>query len=79
MNYRKAIRNSYSIVNLNQVSYMIFYVTNRYNFCFYSAEIEKGLKANEMSVEEIRIFFTSNFPGIKNLLSMKYLMARYQY
>ena len=60
MNYRKAIRNSYSIINPNQVSYMIFYVTNRCNFrcnfCFYSAEIEKGLKPNEMTVEEIRKF-----------------------
>ena len=39
---------------------MIFYVTNRCNFrcnfCFYSAEIEKGLKPNEMTVEEIRKF-----------------------
>jgi MoaA/NifB/PqqE/SkfB family radical SAM enzyme len=60
LNYKKAVRNSFSIINPNQVSYMIFYVTNRCNFrcnfCFYSAEIEKGLKPNEMSVEEIRKF-----------------------
>jgi len=66
MNYRKAIRNSYSIINPNQVSYMIFYVTNRCNFrcnfCFYSAEIEKGLKPNEMTVEEIRKFSTTIGP-----------------
>lgn len=41
-----------------QVGYVIFYVTNRCNFrckfCFYSAEIEKGQKPDEMSVEEIR-------------------------
>ena len=41
-----------------QVGYLIFYVTNRCNFrckfCFYSAEIEKGLKPNEMTVDEIR-------------------------
>ena len=60
MNFRKSIRNAHSIINPNQVSYMIFYVTNRCNFrcnfCFYSAEIEKGLKPNEMKVEEIRKF-----------------------
>ncbi len=60
MNIRKSLRNSYSIINPQQVSYMIFYVTNRCNFrcnfCFYSAEIEKGLKPNEMTVEEIRKF-----------------------
>jgi radical SAM protein with 4Fe4S-binding SPASM domain len=41
-----------------QVGYLIFYVTNRCNFrcnfCFYSAEIEKGLKPDEMTVDEIR-------------------------
>jgi len=60
LNYRKTIKNSYSIINPNQVSYLIFYVTNRCNFrcnfCFYSAEIEKGLKPDEMSVDEIRRF-----------------------
>ena len=38
--------------------FVIFYVTNRCNFrcnfCFYSEEIEKGLKPNELSVDEIR-------------------------
>jgi len=60
LNLKKIIRNTYSIVNPNQVSYMIFYVTNRCNFrcdfCFYSEEIEKGLKPDEMTVEEIRKF-----------------------
>ena len=60
MNLRKSVRNSYSIIHPNQVSYMIFYISNRCNFrcnfCFYSAEIEKGLKSNEMTVEEIRKF-----------------------
>ncbi len=60
MNLKKSLRNAYSIINPNQVSYMIFYITNRCNFrcnfCFYSEEIEKGLKPNEMSVEEIRKF-----------------------
>lgn len=60
VNYKKIVRNSYSVINPNQVSYLIFYVTNRCNFrcnfCFYSAEIEKGLKPNEMTVAEIRKF-----------------------
>ena len=60
MNYKKIINNSYSFLNPNQVGYMIFYVTNRCNFrcnfCFYSAEIEKGLKPDEMSVSEIKKF-----------------------
>jgi radical SAM protein with 4Fe4S-binding SPASM domain len=41
-----------------QVGYLIFYVTNRCNFrckfCFYSAEIAKGQKPDEMTVDEIR-------------------------
>jgi radical SAM protein with 4Fe4S-binding SPASM domain len=41
----------------HQVGYLIFYVTNRCNFrcnfCFYSAEIEKGLKPEELTVDEI--------------------------
>ena len=60
MNLQKTLRNSFSIVNPNQVSYMIFYISNRCNFrcnfCFYSAEIEKGLKPNEMTLEEIKKF-----------------------
>lgn len=55
--YNKILRNSYSILNPNQVGYLIFYVTNRCNFrcnfCFYNAEIEKGLKPDEMTVKEI--------------------------
>ena len=38
--------------------FVIFYVTNRCNFrcnfCFYSEEIEKGLKPDELSVDEIK-------------------------
>ncbi len=41
-----------------QVGYLIFYVTNRCNFrckfCFYGAEIDKGVKPDEMTVDEIR-------------------------
>ena len=41
----------------NRVGYMILYLTNRCNFrcnfCFYYAEIEKGRKPNEMTLEEI--------------------------
>ena len=43
-----------------QVGYLIFYVTNRCNFrcdfCFYYAEIEKGRKANELTLEQIDRF-----------------------
>ncbi|MBH76604.1 MAG: hypothetical protein CL897_00015 [Dehalococcoidia bacterium] len=49
-----------SYLNPKQVSYLIFYVTNRCNFrcefCFYYAEIEKGRKPNELSLEEIEKF-----------------------
>ena len=69
MSLRKTLRNSYSIINPNQVSYMIFYVTNRCNFrcnfCFYSAEIEKGLKPNEMTLEEIKKFAPSIGPLVQ--------------
>jgi len=76
LNYRKTIRNTYSILNPNQVSYMIFYVTNRCNFrcnfCFYSAEIEKGLKPNEMTVEEIRKFEEISFISRSTGLTPKF-------
>ena len=69
MRYSKILRNSYSILNPNQVGYLIFYVTNRCNFrcnfCFYSAEIEKGLKPDEMSVEEIKKFAPSIGPLVQ--------------
>lgn len=46
-----------SVVAPRQVGYLILYVTNRCNFrcnfCFYYAEIEKGRKPNEMTIEEI--------------------------
>ena len=45
------------IFNPNRPGYLIFYVTNRCNFrcnfCFYSDEINKGLKPDELSVQEI--------------------------
>lgn len=51
-------RNARSFLDPNQVGYLIAYVTNRCNFrcnfCFYSAEIEKGLKPDEMTLDEIR-------------------------
>jgi len=41
----------------NRVGYIILYVTNRCNFrcdfCFYYAEIEKGRKTNELTLDEI--------------------------
>ena len=49
-----------SFLDPRQVSYLIFYVTNRCNFrckfCFYYAEIEKGRKPNELSLDEIDQF-----------------------
>jgi len=45
-----------SHLNTSQVSFLIAYVTNRCNFkcdfCFYYDEIQKGKKADELSVEE---------------------------
>lgn len=46
-----------SFLKPSQVGYVIFYVTNRCNFtcefCFYLEEVEKGLKRNEMTLDEI--------------------------
>lgn len=55
---RKNLGLARAYLDPHQVGYLIFYVTNRCNFrcnfCFYSAEIEKGLKPDEMTVDEIR-------------------------
>ena len=49
-----------SSINPNQLGYLIFYVTNRCNFrcnfCFYRDEIDKGLKPDELTLEEIKKF-----------------------
>ena len=49
-----------SYLNPYQVSYLILYVTNRCNFrcnfCFYGEEIEKGMKSDELTLDEIVIF-----------------------
>ena len=49
-----------SSLNPNQLGYLIFYVTNRCNFrcnfCFYRDEIDKGLKPDELTLEEIKKF-----------------------
>ena len=41
----------------NLPGYLIFYVTNRCNFrckfCYYSEEIQKGRKVNELKIDEI--------------------------
>jgi len=46
-----------SYLNPNQIGYVIFYATNRCNFrcnfCFYYAEIEKGRKPNELTLNEV--------------------------
>ena len=49
-----------SSFNPNQLGYLIFYVTNRCNFrcnfCFYRDEIDKGLKPDELTLDEIKKF-----------------------
>lgn len=57
----KLVRNArmlQSFIAPRQVGYLILYVTNQCNFrcpfCFYYAEIEKGVKPNEMTVDELR-------------------------
>lgn len=61
-----------SIINSKRVAYLIFYVTNRCNFnckfCYYAEEIQKGLKVNELSLEEIDKI-TKN---INNLLQVSF-------
>jgi len=46
-----------SFVNPRQIGFLIFYVTNRCNFkcdfCFYYEEIEKGLKTDELTIDQI--------------------------
>lgn len=54
---RRAVAMGRAYLQPSQVGYLIFYVTNRCNFrcnfCFYSAEIEKGQKPDELTVPEI--------------------------
>ena len=49
-----------SFFSSNQVGFLIFFVTNRCNFrcpfCFYYAEIEKGRKPEELTLDEIEQF-----------------------
>ena len=53
-----------SFLDPRQVGYLIFYVTNRCNFrckfCFYYAEIEKGRKPNELTLDEINLIFETS-------------------
>ena len=48
-----------SYLNPQQVSYLILYVTNRCNFrcnfCFYGEEIEKGMKPDELTLDELSL------------------------
>jgi radical SAM protein with 4Fe4S-binding SPASM domain len=59
-NFLKVV-NAYA--NPNKIGYVIFYVTNmcnfRCNFCFYSEEIQKGLKKNLLTLDEINTFSKS--------------------
>lgn len=63
---RALARNARAMLDPNQVGYVIFYVTNRCNFrckfCFYSAEIEKGLKPDELTLPEIEKIASSVGP-----------------
>ena len=57
METKQLIKNFNAFLNPKQIGYIIFYVTNRCNFrckfCFYYAEIEKGRKPEELTLEEI--------------------------
>lgn len=54
---RRGLSTLRSLVDPEQVGYLIFYVTNRCNFrcahCFYHAEIAKGRKSDELRLDEI--------------------------
>ena len=62
----KSYKNFVAWANPNKVGYVILYVTNRCNFrckfCFYYAEIEKGRKPDELSVEELARIAKSTGP-----------------
>jgi len=57
MNFKNLSKNINTFINPRQIGYVILYVTNvcnfRCNFCFYYAEIEKGRKPNELSLDEL--------------------------
>jgi len=56
-NCLKYAKNLNATFNNNQVGYIIFYVTNvcnfRCKFCFYYAEIEKGRKPQQLTLDQI--------------------------
>jgi MoaA/NifB/PqqE/SkfB family radical SAM enzyme len=64
------VRRLESLVRPSRPGYVIFFVTNRCNFrcnfCFYFDEIEKGQKADELSLDEIRRIA----PGIGPLMQL---------
>tara|TARA_X000000368_G_C22988462_1_gene693228 strand:+ start:216 stop:1292 length:1077 start_codon:yes stop_codon:yes gene_type:complete len=47
-----------SFLKPNQIGFLIFYITNRCNFrcnfCFYREQIDKGLKPDELTLDEIK-------------------------
>jgi MoaA/NifB/PqqE/SkfB family radical SAM enzyme len=55
--FRRNLKTLNATLNPSQVGYVIFYVTNRCNFrckfCFYYAEIDKGRKPDELTLDEI--------------------------
>lgn len=72
MIFYKFLSNFYlakSFFDKQQVSFLIFYVTNRCNFrcnfCFYHAEVEKGRKVDELTLEEIKRISENSGPIIQ--------------
>ena len=63
------LSNIKSFLNPNQPGFLIFYVTNRCNFrcnfCFYRDEIDKGLKPDELTLDEIKKFSKTIGPLIQ--------------
>ncbi|MBF0094127.1 MAG: radical SAM protein [Alphaproteobacteria bacterium] len=63
---RDALRSAKAFADPGQVGFLIVYVTNRCNFrcdfCFYSSEIDKGQKADEMTVDELARLARSTGP-----------------
>ena len=67
--YRSLAKLGRSYLSPSQVGYMILYVTNRCNFrcefCFYYAEIEKGQKPNELTLQELERLSQSTGPLVQ--------------
>ena len=86
MNLRKSIRNSYSIIHPNQVSYMIFYITNTYikyldklhssysflnSYAWRMTELNKNLDDALIKADEALILIDNTIPQYPNILDTK--------